>query len=361
MKIALLGDMALIGRYDLTKDTKAQERLSVVKNIVKDCDFIIANLESPFTSKKHTLICKGVYLKSDPVNVETLKYLGITHVSLANNHTFDYGVKGAKETIKTLEDNGISYVGLCNEPALLVKDGERALIEGFCCYSANGVRYGHNKKMHLRTLCKEDMVHFLEKAAMLNAFPIVSAHFGIEGVNHPSVEHMNFFRSFTKDHNYVLHGNHPHAIQGYEKHNKSLLYYACGDLCFDDATITSINSPAIQSDDSRRSYITIIDINNNSASHTTTVCISDLPDGFVKINDEVQLQLDSYASDLNKTQSEIKEIRKHKLSASSSSRQKKDMKFIIDRLNLKYIGAYINLKIHTKHYNKLFSNYFQEL
>ncbi|MBQ4104912.1 MAG: CapA family protein [Clostridia bacterium] len=357
MKIALLGDLALIGRYDTLSDSKVSERVAKVAEATKNCDFVIANLESPFTTKQKTHICKGVYLKSDPRNVSILKDMNITHVTLANNHTFDYGVKGAEETIRTLEQNGIGYVGLCNEPALLKSGSEKVLLEGFCCYSANGVRYG-NTPMHLRTLCEDEMSSFFEKARKANAFPIASVHFGIEGVHYPSPEHLRFFRSFAKEYNYILHGNHPHAIQGIEQTEGSLLYYACGDLCFDDATETSINSVATQSDESRQNYIAIINIEENKCTHMQLISLSDLPDGIIKESEKVSHYVKEYSENLSKDYSKIATLRKTSPSGASTGASKRNLTFFTDRLNYKYIGAYINGKLHARKYRKLFSKYF---
>ena len=93
MKIALLGDVSLNGIYDITSSDLVYKRLEKIKKYVKDCDFAIANLESPLTRITKTRVCKGAYLRSDPSNVEVLKYLGITHVTLANNHIFDYLIR----------------------------------------------------------------------------------------------------------------------------------------------------------------------------------------------------------------------------------------------------------------------------
>lgn len=356
MKIALLGDMALIGRYDTTCDKTVSERIKKVAEKIHDCDFAIANLESPFTSKKKTRVCKGVYLRSDPANVSVLKEMGITHVTLANNHTFDYGKAGALETVRTLEENGIGYVGLCNEPLLLEKDGEKALLEGFCCYSSNGTRYG-NSPMHLRTLSEDEMKSFFSKAKKAGAVPIASVHFGIEGVNYPSKEHMRFFRELAQDTTYILHGNHPHTIQGYEKEKDSLLYYACGDLCFDDATETSINSVAVQDDFSRLCYIAIATINKGKCEHLEFVPLSDLPDGIIRESQEVNEKITEYTKNLTKPFEELEELRKTVRAEVSGGNSKKSLKFFADRLNYKYVGAYINGMLHAKKYRKLFGKW----
>ena len=129
MKIALLGDVALIGRYDRTQTNDVDERISAVKSILAECDFIICNLESPLTNNTKTKACKGVYIRSDIRNVETLIKLGVTHVTIANNHIFDYGKKGAEDTIRTLEHSGIKYVGLNNLPEKLVKGNCKILLD----------------------------------------------------------------------------------------------------------------------------------------------------------------------------------------------------------------------------------------
>ena len=41
-----------------------------------------------------------MHLRSDPINVEILKFLNIDIVSLANNHSYDFGRKGIDDTIE---------------------------------------------------------------------------------------------------------------------------------------------------------------------------------------------------------------------------------------------------------------------
>ena len=141
MKIAFVGDIALIGKYDLTRSPDARNRLKELSNKLNGYDYVVGNLESPLTDVHKTLVCKSMHLRSPRKNVELLKYLNIDAVSLANNHIFDYGKKGMNETIKTLEDNGIEYIGIDKKFLLKEIQGERISISGFCCYSTNGAGY----------------------------------------------------------------------------------------------------------------------------------------------------------------------------------------------------------------------------
>jgi poly-gamma-glutamate capsule biosynthesis protein CapA/YwtB (metallophosphatase superfamily) len=49
--------------------------------------------------------------RTHPANLACLNAANIHHVSLANNHTLDFGIKGLEETCESLEKFGISYVG----------------------------------------------------------------------------------------------------------------------------------------------------------------------------------------------------------------------------------------------------------
>ncbi|MCV3211594.1 CapA family protein [Mesorhizobium sp. YC-39] len=53
----------------------------------------------------------GAYHASLPTLGPDLKEMGFNVVSYANNHTFDWGVEGMRETIETLEKNGIVHAG----------------------------------------------------------------------------------------------------------------------------------------------------------------------------------------------------------------------------------------------------------
>lgn len=346
MKIALLGDIALIGRYDRVLDSSVSARIQSVKDVVKECDYVVANLEAPFTTIVHSFMCKGVYLRSDPVNVESLRQMGVTHVSLANNHIFDYGRKGARETCRVLEEAGISYVGLGRGPVLLSKKDDRVFLEGFCCLSANALGYGSSLgKVNLLT--RDSLEHFLQNSVEQNSLAIASVHFGVEGLHFPAKEHIILFRNLAEEYQYVLHGNHPHAIQGVERYNKSLLIYSQGNLCFDEAKNTSIGTVPEEKEEERKSFITILDIEKDTIINYKNVPLTDLPDGIIRYNDSVGNKLEEYSYSLSLPMDRISELRQNELREQHSEAKRKDFHFFMNRMNFRYIGAYLNGKRHA--------------
>ena len=57
----------------------------------------------------------GPNIKGPIESAETISALGITEVALANNHVFDFGIEGLNDTLKALDEAGISYFG-CSPP-----------------------------------------------------------------------------------------------------------------------------------------------------------------------------------------------------------------------------------------------------
>lgn len=356
MRIALLGDIALIGRYDKILTQDVNRRVEAVRRLVSDCDFVIANLESPLTSVTKTWACKGVYLRSDPINVETLKYLGVTHVTLANNHIYDYGKRGAKETVDVLRRAGIQYVGLNNGPELL-SDGESSvMLEGFCCLSANALNYG-DVPGQVRMLTYESMNEFLAYAHGQGSLPIASVHFGLEGLHYPSVEHVNLFRSLADEYAYVLHGNHPHAIQGYEMRGESLLVYAQGNLCFDKTPVTSIRAIPQEKPEERKCYIVVLDVKGNRVASCLAFEMTDLDTGALHESPRVGEELKQYVEALAEPVEELARLREKELSVQKACASKRDLRFFLNRMNRKYIGAYLNGRRNARQYAAIIGLY----
>lgn len=356
MKIALLGDIALIGRYDRTEADDVSERVRIVRELVGKCDAVIANLEAPLTSLTRTKACKGVYLRSDPVNVDTLLEMGVTHVTLANNHIFDYGKKGADDTCAVLEAAGIAYVGIGNLPAEIEVGTDRVLMDGFCCLSANALRYG-KRKGFVKLLTPETLETFLDQADREAALPIVSAHFGLEGLHYAAAEHMRLFRQMAEKHNYILHGNHPHAIQGYEKIRDSYLYYALGNLCFDEAKNTSIGRTRKGNDEERKCYVCILEILKHQVTDTQVIALTDCDSNILHMDEKTQAELESYSNKLKEPLSTIMQERDRDMQSQRQEAEKRNLQFFMNRMNVRYIGAFLNGQIHAREYNRVFKDY----
>lgn len=231
MRIAFIGDVAFLGKFDLARDENARERLSYLERELRDFDYVVANLEMPLTSRNFTMTCKSVHLRGDCRNAELLKYIHVNAVSLSNNHVADYGASGIRDTIRVLEGEGIEWFGIGGKSLDVGSGSDRVRISGFCCYSANGTHYGG--KRGINPLTAESIRRQAQRDEGDGAFSIFSIHWGMEHTNYPAYEHLQLARRLLAGHRAVLVGHHPHAMQGIEAIGESVAAYSLGNAVFD--------------------------------------------------------------------------------------------------------------------------------
>jgi poly-gamma-glutamate capsule biosynthesis protein CapA/YwtB (metallophosphatase superfamily) len=93
--------------------------LSKLSKLTDQSDFVLANLETPLsTLAKSPLEESGKYKlhngNPDSTGLSLQKH-HIKLVSLANNHTMDYGAAGLKETFNVLKKKNVAYLGAGND------------------------------------------------------------------------------------------------------------------------------------------------------------------------------------------------------------------------------------------------------
>ncbi|MPY80445.1 MAG: CapA family protein [Actinophytocola sp.] len=84
-----------------------------VRAVMAEADLVVLNLECCISERgsRWDPARKPFHFRAPPRAVETLNWLGVDCVTLANNHALDYGVKALTDTITHLETAGIRWVG----------------------------------------------------------------------------------------------------------------------------------------------------------------------------------------------------------------------------------------------------------
>lgn len=358
MKIAFVGDIALIGKYDLMKNPCAKSSLEEIAKFLKGYDYVIGNLESPLTDRTWSTIPKSMHLRSPKVNVELLKFININIVSLANNHSYDFGRKGIEDTIDILRKNGIEYFGIDNKSISI----NNLTLRGFCCYSTNAVGYNSpSNKKGVNTLDYNEVIKQIEQDKESKKITLLSIHWGDEHTNYPKNDHIQFARLLSEKNKIILSGHHPHVVQGIENVNNSIIAYSQGNFCFDDCeAITGTGLKLIQNEENKESFILEINILNNKIDSYQTIGIKEIDTRIVfnpidtkltKISEELTNILDlNIYQEKRILQYSDPQFRIKKFG-------KKNFKWYIKRLNYYAIGAYILGKINRQKYNRLFSSH----
>ena len=210
---------------------------------INTCPIIFGNLEAPLVYKKNVPMLKKngkkpVYLYAEENIAQGFKSAGINILSLANNHTLDYGQDGLTQTMEILDHQGIKYGGIKkgdlsrpNEPVIMEYNGVRV---GFLCYSRVSNRSFAIKLKKYGTVpgtykvIKRDVKNARPKADIL----IVYIHWGLEGREVQKRQRVLGRGIIDLGADMVI-GSHTHLFQDVEKYKGHYIFYGLGNFIFD--------------------------------------------------------------------------------------------------------------------------------
>ncbi|TZE81592.1 CapA family protein [Calorimonas adulescens] len=208
-------------------------------------DMAVGNLECVISERGEKMEGKGIYLRARPEAVETLKYLGFDVLSLANNHTMDYGEDAFMDTVDILRKNGISTVGAGSNiaesrtPYIKDIDGIKVAVLGYNqFYNVKWSRDGRTMEA-LKDRCGTapldigTIVDDIKKAREAADIVIVMPHWGVEESTIVPAEQRQMAHEMIDAGASVVIGSHPHILQGIEVYKGGLVAYSLGNFVFD--------------------------------------------------------------------------------------------------------------------------------
>ena len=113
-KIIVAGDLLPSEKNYSLFETGNVEQLygKRILQLFAEANYSILNLEGTLTDCNIKLEKNGPRLKAPRTTIKGIKDLGVSAVSLANNHATDYGTQGYTDTITELQNAGIDYAGI---------------------------------------------------------------------------------------------------------------------------------------------------------------------------------------------------------------------------------------------------------
>ena len=177
-------------------------------------DFTFVNLEGVLTDY-HVPAQKTYRFRGPPEYAQILTEGSVEAVTLANNHTLDYGTQGLADTRQALEDAGIAACGDC-ETLLVTTD--------------SGLRIGIYAAYHLdRTRIRSGIEDLQQQGAEV----IVAAfHSGTEGSYQPTAAQESLFRYAADCGAHIVYNSHPHVLGPMEFDGEHLILSSMGNFCF---------------------------------------------------------------------------------------------------------------------------------
>ena len=205
-------------------------------DIIKGADRFIVNVECALTNSDNAITKCGPNMKADPRCTNALVAAGVTDVVLANNHTFDFGIEGLRDTMAALDEAGIPYTGVgendTDSRKIYYIDAE----EGKKIAIVNVTEREYSYALPDRIGCNPYDTHLTMydiREAKKNAdYVTVIYHGGKEHCQYPSPRVRRMCHEMVYNGADVVLLQHTHCIGCYEQFEGSHIVYGQGNFHF---------------------------------------------------------------------------------------------------------------------------------
>ncbi|MBI3572665.1 MAG: CapA family protein [Candidatus Kerfeldbacteria bacterium] len=221
--MTMMGDIMLDRhvRQSITANGQFFPFAKIQSNIKNSGDIVLANLEGPFTTNKTRATSTNLIFTFDPAMAPVLKQAGITMVSLANNHTLNFGQAGLDATRSTLRSAGLDYFGdPKNRAGYTITKTVNGRRIGFVGY--HGLTAG-------LPVVLDEIRRLRPNVDTL----IVMPHWGIEyNLKFTGRQQADAHQLIDAGADLVI-GSHPHVAEPFEVYNGKFIAYSLGNFIFD--------------------------------------------------------------------------------------------------------------------------------
>lgn len=218
-----------------------------VLSTMQSVDIMMANNEFPYSDRGEPTPDKTYTFRADPNDVHIMKDMGVDIVGLANNHAYDYGPDALIDTIDTLNDAQLPFVGAG-------KNIEEAMRPAYFHVGGHVVsfvaatqieRYGNPDTKEatatspgvLRTLDPKKAVAVIEEAAAHSDFTVMFVHWGSESTDLVEQSQRDLARAYVDAGADLIIGAHPHVLQGIDYVDDVPVFYSLGNFWFNSKTL----------------------------------------------------------------------------------------------------------------------------
>ncbi len=220
-----------------------------VIDIFQNSDIMVVNHEYCSTDiGPENKLTYQTWIEQAPVeNDMILRELGVDLACIANNHMFDYGEQGFLDTLNTLTDLGIRYVGggvnkYNAGEAKILKAGNKKIaffasnqVITDVSWIAGDTKPGMNA-LYTWSDTYQLMLENIKEAKEKCDLVVVMLHFGNELENNQNETQKQYARALIDAGADVIIGDHAHVLQGAEWYNDGLIFYGMGNFLFTNYT-----------------------------------------------------------------------------------------------------------------------------
>lgn len=234
---------------ELSSDYIPKAPFRYIKEYTSSADLFFFNLEGPLSDKGKNG-GKSISFRFDPVMLAGIFDSGVDVISIANNHSLDWGTESLCDTYTRLQAAQFKTIGAgCNyqeavKPAITtLPDGTTIGWLAFTQFDTYG-KAGANKP-GLAPYSKEWILSAIKDLKTEKVDPVsgqvikpvdlvfVSVHWGDEYKTVSNKTQQDWARFMIDSGANVIIGHHPHVLQEKEEYNGGTIFYSLGNFVFD--------------------------------------------------------------------------------------------------------------------------------
>lgn len=186
-----------------------------VRKYFENDDFTIANLEGNLMDE--VMYSDSQFSFRGPTAyTKILTGSSVEMVTLANNHTMDFGTKGYKLTTDALDAAKLSYVEKDKSTLYTTESGLKVGVFA-AAFSVNGA------------LARDEIHKLRQQGAEV---VIVAIHWGVEGAYRPNGGQTSFAHELIDYGADIVYGSHPHVLQPVEEYKDGVIFYSMANFSF---------------------------------------------------------------------------------------------------------------------------------
>lgn len=245
VRLLFLGDMMFDRgvRVQIKKYGSDAVYASTTRALSMDADLTIANLEGPITTYTSKTIDKngkgipGFTFTFPTSTAPEIKASGIDIVSLANNHTENFGADGLKQTVKWLSSAGLHFFGNPTNTNISTPNPSMPLEKIVCIEEKSWCMaiIGYHEFTTIDGSVITQKIRELNGARTEKSIDaiVVMPHWGVEYQSIPTSKQISLAHTWIDAGADFIIGAHPHIIQSMELYKSKPIFYSLGNYLFD--------------------------------------------------------------------------------------------------------------------------------
>jgi poly-gamma-glutamate synthesis protein (capsule biosynthesis protein) len=211
--------------------------LAGIKGFLSKFDYRFCNLECPISDSGQPDPEKKYVFQAAARSAGILSHGGINGVSLANNHSMDFGHEGLMNTMIELSARGIQYTGAgmdageAHMPVLVEIRDIRLAILGYTNIGTN-TSYAGAAAPGIARAAGDLMRRDIQFCKRFSDFVVVTLHWGEEYAEYPTQEQVEMAHAVIEAGADAVIGHHAHIYQGVEIYRGKPVFSSLGNFLF---------------------------------------------------------------------------------------------------------------------------------